>query len=299
MAYGTPATLADLEPYYTHIRRGRPPEPAQLAELRARYEAIGGCSPLLEITRAQARGLEQELQARTGKPVPVELGMKHSPPFIEDGVQALYAADIRQVTGLVLAPHYSALSVGEYRDRALAAAEQLDLSFIEQWHLAPKYIEFLASGVRACLDDFPAQTRDQIDVVFTAHSLPERIVQAGDPYPQQLRETAEAVAQRAGVKRWSTGWQSAGRTSEKWLGPDIVQVVGELAGAGSRGLIVCPAGFVSDHLEILYDLDIECSQVAAAAGLPFKRTDSPNTDPMFLSALADVVLQREQLTAAG
>jgi ferrochelatase len=294
MAYGTPATLQDVETYYTHIRRGRRPEPEQLAELLARYEAIGGSSPLLEITSAQAQGLERRLAELAGKSVRVELGMKHAPPFIEDGVQALRSSGIRRATGLVLAPHYSALSVGEYRERALhAAGEDLDLSFVEHWHLAPGYVELLASRVADCLGQFPPEERAGVAVVFTAHSLPERIVAAGDPYPQQLLETAEAVALRAGLDRWSTAWQSAGRTGEKWLGPDVVQVARELAASGASGMIVCPAGFVSDHLEILYDLDVECHEVAHELGLPFRRTESPNADPAFVSTLADVVLGNE------
>jgi ferrochelatase len=299
MAYGTPASMGDVERYYTHIRRGRPPEPARLAELIGRYEAIGGSSPLLKISRAQASGLQAQLEQRSAKSVRVELGMKHAPPFIEDGVRALIDAGVGHAIGLVLAPHYSELSVGEYRERAQrAGGDDLELEIVEQWHLAPAYVELLAGRVRQSLASFPEHARKQIDVVFTAHSLPARILGSGDPYPAQLRETAEAVAHRAGAAHWSIAWQSAGRTSDEWIGPDILQVVRELAAAGSAGVVVCPAGFVSDHLEILYDLDVECRAVAQEVGLPYTRTESPNADPAFLSALADVVLARKEAVTA-
>jgi len=298
MAYGTPATLGDVETYYTHIRRGRPPEPAQLQELIGRYEAIGGSSPLLEVSRAQAAGLQTQLEAKRGDHFQVELGMKHAPPFIEDGVQRLIDAAVQRAVGIVLAPHYSPLSVGEYLARARGAAgEALDLSFVEDWHLASSYIDLLAERVSESLSCFPVEIRDEVDVVFTAHSLPARVSSSDDPYPQQLAETAEAVASTIDLARWSTAWQSAGRTSESWLEPDILEVTRELAAAGSRGMIVCPAGFVADHLEILYDLDIECRSLAAELGLAWQRTSSPNADPVFLEALCDVVSERLAMAA--
>jgi ferrochelatase len=298
MAYGTPATLADVETYYTHIRRGRPPEAAQLRELIGRYQAIGGSSPLLEISRAQATGLQTQLEAKHGGHFQVELGMKHAPPFIEDGVQRLIDAAVQCAVGIVLAPHYSPLSVGEYLARARnAAGEALDLSFVEDWHLASSYIDLLAERVSESLSCFPVEIRDEVDVVFTAHSLPARVLRSDDPYPQQLRETAEAVASTIDLAHFSIAWQSAGRTSEPWLRPDILEVTHELAAAGSKGMIVCPAGFVSDHLEILYDLDVECRALAANAGLPWQRTSSPNADPVFLEALCDVVIDRLAMVA--
>ncbi len=293
MAYGTPATLEDVESYYTHIRRGRPPEPAQLEELTGRYRAIGGSSPLLAISRAQAGGLGELLAAQGERRFHVELGCKHAPPFIEDAVQALLDAGVREAIGLVLAPHYSTLSIGEYVLRAReAAGDRLDFTFIEDWHLEPAYIQLLAGRLRESLDCFPVEVRDEVEVVFTAHSLPARVVLSKDPYPRQLPETARAVALSAGHPRFSTAWQSAGRTSEQWLGPDVLEVVRKLAATGSPGVIVCPAGFVSDHLEILYDLDVECRQLAANAGLSWRRTASPNADPAFLQTLAGLVLDR-------
>jgi ferrochelatase len=287
MAYGTPATPEDIEAYYTHVRRGRPPTVEQLAELRGRYVAIGGTSPLLEQTRAQVAGL----QAALGDGYRVELGMKHAPPFLEDGVRALLDAGVERIVGLVLAPHYSRLSVGEYAARLVAAtaaaAAGVEVRMVESWHLEPGYLDLLARFVHEA-----GASRSSAEVVFTAHSLPARILNEGDPYPRQLHETATAVAERAGVARWSVGWQSAGRTPEPWIGPDILAVLRARAAAGAPRVVVCPAGFVSDHLEVLYDLDVEASALARDLGLGFARTRMPNDDPEFCAALADVVRRR-------
>lgn len=285
MAYGTPATPGDIEPYYTHVRRGRPPTSEQLADLTRRYEAIGGTSPLLERTREQAAGI----QAALGDGFHVELGMKHAPPFIEDGVAALAHAGIGRAVGLVLAPHYSSLSVGDYARRAEAAAAGagVELSTVRSWHLEPGYLDLLAGFVGE--ETARLAGREPVEVVFTAHSLPTRILDTGDPYPTQLAETAAAVAERAGVERWSVGWQSAGRTPEPWIGPDILAVLPALAEAGVGGVVVCAAGFVSDHLEVLYDLDIEARAAAGKLGLAFARTRSLNADPAICATLAGVV----------
>ena len=284
MAYGTPATPDDIEAYYTHVRRGRPPTQEQLADLRRRYEAIGGTSPLLERTQEQAAGI----QAALGDGFRVELGMKHAPPFIEDGVAALASTGITRIVGLVLAPHYSVLSVGEYATRAEAAAAEagVGLTMVSSWHLAPGYLDLLAGFVRGELDRLGA---DPVEVVFTAHSLPIRILAMGDPYPDQLAETAKAVADQAGVNRWSVGWQSAGRTPAPWIGPDVLEVLPTLAEAGAAGVVVCAAGFVSDHLEVLYDLDVEARAAAGKLGLAFTRTPSPNAHPDLCATLAGVV----------
>ena len=289
MAYGTPATPDDVEAYYTHVRRGRPPTPELLAELELRYQAIGGTSPLLEMTRAQATGLAAAL----GEGWEVELGMKHAPPFIEDGMAALDSRGVRRVVGLVLAPHYSAMSVGQYAARAQAtpavAQGRMELTMVESWHLAEGYLDLLARRVVEAMELLVVTDPERVEVVFTAHSLPARILETGDPYPQQLRETASAVAERAGTSRWSVAWQSAGLTPEPWIGPDLLSVLAERADAGAEGVVVCPAGFVSDHLEILYDLDVEARRTAEELGLAFARTDSPNDDAAFCAALAHVV----------
>jgi protoporphyrin/coproporphyrin ferrochelatase len=294
MAYGTPGSPEEIEPYYTDIRRGNPPPPELLADLVRRYGAIGGTSPLAERTRAQAAGLAAALDERAPGEVAVAIGLKHAAPKIEEAVDELVAGGVRRIVGLVLAPHYSAASVGQYLARARSRAAERDPSVevlgIESWHLEPAYVEFLAAGVQAGLRELPERTK----VLFTAHSLPERAVAGGDPYPDQLRETAEAVADRVGLVPWSTwavAWQSAGRTADPWLGPDILSVLRDLAATGrADGALVCPCGFVSDHLEVLYDLDIEARRVAGEVGLAFARTPVLNDDPAVLGALADRVL---------
>jgi ferrochelatase len=292
MAYGTPATLADLEPYYTHIRHGRPPSADLLAQLHDRYQAIGGRSPLLEITEAQAAGLRAALRDAGQENVQVGIGMKHARPFIEDTARDLAAAGVERIVGLVLAPHYSRMSIGEYAGRVAAALGDgpgaPTFKMVRSWATAPGYVEWLVGAVQAGLAQLgPAGAG--AEVVFTAHSLPERIVSAGDPYPDELRATAEAVARAAGLARWSIAWQSAGRTADPWIGPDILEVLPKIAAAGASGVVVCPAGFVADHLEVLYDLDIEAAAAARELGLPFARTVSPNADPRLTATLADVV----------
>ena len=288
MAYGTPRDLDDVERYYTDIRRGKTPSPELLEELSERYRAIGGRSPLLEITTAQVRGIEERLDG-----VRAFLGQKHSPPFIADAVEEMERAGVEEAVGLVLAPHFSALSVGDYERRARAAGEQLPwsgrLSMIDSWHLEPGYVSLLAERVQAEIASFSAELQDEVLVVFSAHSLPERILQENAPYADQLGETAEAVAAAASLTRWRTGWQSAGRTSDPWLGPDILEIIEKEAADGTRAILVCPCGFVADHLEVLYDLDIEATAAARDRGVELRRTRSPNADSDFLDVLASVV----------
>jgi protoporphyrin/coproporphyrin ferrochelatase len=290
MAYGTPATPADIEAYYTHIRRGRPPSPEQLAELTARYEAIGGTSPLAERTEAQRAGLAAALDATDPGGWQVVLGQKHAAPFIEDAVAQLAAAGATSVVGLVLAPHFSRASVGEYQERLRTASAEhgLPVAAIDSWHLEPAYVAFLADAVREGLAGLPERTK----VLFTAHSLPERAL-VDDPYPDQLRASAAAVAEAAGLHRWA-GWsiasQSAGRTADPWRGPDLLEVIDDLAATGrADGVLVCPQGFVSDHLEVVYDLDLEARRRAEERGLAFARTRVLNDDRAVLGALAQRV----------
>jgi ferrochelatase len=285
MAYGTPRSLDDVEAYYTDIRRGVPP-PDLLEELKERYRAIGGRSPLLEISCAQARGIQERLGVRA------YLGCKHAAPFIADAVADMQRDQVERAVGLVLAPHYSAMSIGDYARRVRRAAAERgwsgQLDMVKSWHLEPGYIDLLAERVREALDRLPVAARAAATVIFSAHSLPARILSAGDPYPDQLVETATAVAERAGLHRWRVGWQSAGRTPEPWLGPDILTVMEEEVEGGARGVVVCACGFTSDHLEVLYDVDVEATRAAAALGTPLTRTSSPNADPRFLDVLAAV-----------
>jgi ferrochelatase len=292
MAYGTPTSPADIEAYYTHIRRGRPPSEEQLADLRGRYEAIGGTSPLAERTEAQRLALQRALDAQAPRRCRVVLGQKHAAPFIEDAVADLAGAGVEQIVGLVLAPHFSRASVGEYQARLADAAARASVRVdaIDSWHLEPSYLAFLTDAVRDGLASLPHRTK----VLFTAHSLPERAL-VDDPYPDQLRASAARVAGAAGLDRWagwSLCWQSAGRTPEPWRGPDVLEVLRDLAATGrADGALVCPQGFVSDHLEVVYDLDVEASRLAAELGLAFGRTRVLNDHPPVFEALAARVLE--------
>lgn len=288
MAYGSPATLRDVEAYYTHIRGGRVPPPERVAELRARYERIGGRSPLLEITQRQAAGVVRVL-GQEGLSVRVYVGMKHAPPFIAETMAEAARDGMRTLLALALAPHYSRMSVGAYRAAAEEAAARrgVRLSCIDSWHLHAGFIEALASRVteaqRECAGGADAL------VVFTAHSLPARILEWNDPYPEQLHQTCTEVAAAAGVRRWRFAYQSASATGEPWLGPDLLDVVRASHQEGHAECIVCPVGFVADHLEVLYDIDVEAADLARTLGVRLVRARSLNDDPDFVSAIADVV----------
>jgi len=291
MDYGTARDMDDVEKYYTHVRRGRPPTPELLAELKGRYEAIGGSSPLLQRTAQQVAGLQTAL----GPDWIVYHGMKHQSPYLEDAVSKMAADGVAAAIGLVLAPHYSKFSVGEYVSRVQAAAEgtDLDFSFVESYHDDPAFITMLAkrvADVRALLPE--DHGRDEAPILFSAHSLPSRIVAAGDRYPEQLQRTADLVAAELGTDNYMTCWMSAGRTDEEWLGPDLSDVIAELGAKGVLAAISCPCGFVSDHLEVLYDVDLEAQQAARDADLLLVRTESPNADPEFIEVLKGVVLRQ-------
>ena len=292
MAYGTPRTPAEIEPYYTDIRRGRAPTPEQLADLVARYDAIGGISPLAARTEAQRDALQKALNEIAPDTYEVVLGLKHAAPMIEATVNELAVRGFQHIIGLVLAPHYSSFSIGQYMGRARAAAEPhgITVTAIDSWATEPAFVEFLAADLRSRLSAMPTNTK----VLFTAHSLPQRIIDAGDPYPDELRSTAEAVASAAGLDSWSSwsiAWQSAGRTPEPWIGPDILAVIDDLAASeNASGVVVCACGFVADHLEVLFDLDIEAKQHAEAKGLAFDRTSCVNEDATIMHALAQRVI---------
>ncbi len=291
MAYGTPRHPDEVEAYYTDIRRGRPPTPEQLADLIRRYDAIGGISPLAERPERQRDALQSALDATEPGRFVVTLGLKHADHKIEAGVDELATLGVERIVAVVLAPHYSALSVGQYLDRAVAAAQPhgLEVAGIRSWATEPAFVEFLAADISARLATMPENTK----VLFTAHSLPERVLAMGDPYPDELRSTATAVAEQVGLAPWSSwsiAWQSAGRTPEPWLGPDILAVIDELAGSEhASAVLVCACGFVADHLEVLYDLDIEAKAHAGSRGLGFDRTACVNADPSVIAALAERV----------
>ena len=299
MSYGTARGPDDVEAYYTHVRRGRPPPTELLEDLKRRYAAIGGRSPLIEITEAQVRGLEKILnEGPTGPQFRAYHGMKHQRPYLEDAVQEMARDGVTSAVGLVLAPHYSRFSVGEYVERVerAAAAEGISFTFVESYAAHPAFVAFVAGRVGEALERLPADLRDGARVIFSAHSLPARIVELGDRYPDELEATAAAASRRLGLSQYEVAWQSAGRTGEPWLGPDLAAVLRSLGARGVRAAVSCPVGFVSDHLEVLYDVDIEAQDAAREAGVTLVRTESPNDDPVFLAALADVI--RDHLAGA-
>jgi ferrochelatase len=286
MAHGTPASPDEIAAFYTRIRRGRPPDAAQLAELEGRYRAIGGVSPLAERTRDQVAAVRAALERRTPGRYAVAFGAKHAEPLIETAAAELAAAGHAEVVGLVLTPHASSMGSQEYLDRAAKELGATPFVAIGAWYAQAGLIDLLASRVTAALDNARGRRR----VIFTAHSLPERIRESGDTYPEQLAESAELVARSAGLDEWDVAWQSAGRTPEPWLGPDVRDVVRRLgAGGGTDAVVVCPIGFVADHLEVLYDLDVEVAHIAAESGLEYVRTASLNDDPAFIEVLADLI----------
>ncbi|CAM3501533.1 ferrochelatase [Marinicrinis lubricantis] len=298
MSYGTPENMEQIEPYYTHIRRGNPPSAEQLKELTDRYEAIvGGVFPLRQNTDRQVEALQQTLkELYPDTEFVCYQGLKHAAPFIEDGVKTMAADGIKEAVGVVLAPHYSVMSIGGYVKRAKEEAEKhgIRMSFVESYHLHPELIDALVERVNEALQKFSVPV-EQVKVLFSAHSLPAKIVEMGDPYPEQLLETSRAIADRTGVTNWQFSWQSAGQTSVPWLGPDITVDIEDLISKQDvKSILICPVGFVSDHLEVLYDIDIECKQLAESLGGHLERTDSLNSDPKYMRCLADVVAKEAE-----
>jgi ferrochelatase len=311
MAYGTASGPEDVERYYTDIRGGRAPLPEHLAELKDRYAAIGNVFPLLETTRAQAAGLVDRLQG-DGTTYRAYLGMKHSPPFIPEAVARMRDDSIERAVGIVMAPHWSGMSVESYVERVRGAVDELgggpSFSFVRGYHAHPSFVKFLASRVSDALEGLARGERSGAMVLFTAHSLPTRVTEDGSlrcktcdcvdscRYRDGLQETADLVAGSLGLGSYGIAWQSAGRTADPWWGPPIQESILEAAAMGHPAVVVCSAGFVADHLETLYDLDIEAKSVAEGAGVRFARTKMPNADPEYLDVLADVV--RDHLAEA-
>ncbi len=298
MAHGTPDSPADVESFYTAIRHGRPPPPELLDQLVRRYEAIGGTSPLTERTRDQIHGLSSALEAAAPGTFMVGYGTKYASPSIEEGMATLVGAGVDRVIGVVLTPHQSSLGSNEYLRRARQAAESppvpVEFTAVPSWHRAHGLAELLAARVRVVLAAMDADDARRTVVLFTAHSLPQRVIAEGDRYPDQVAESASDIAAAAGLDdvpglNWGVAWQSAGRTGEPWIGPDLLTELARVADAGATSVVVCPVGFVSDHLEILYDLDIEAAATARSLGVAFARTPSLNDDPRFTALLAEVV----------
>ena len=283
MAYGSPSDLEDIRPYLEDIRGGRPVSDEAVEELTERYRRIGGRSPLDDVTESTRAALERELD------FPVYAGMKHWTPRVAEAVDRALVGGADTIVGLVLAPHYSTLSIDGYRERLEEALQgRAGLRFIESWHDHEPYLDTLADRVRGT----------DAHVVFTAHSLPARILDQGDPYKEQLLETSRLIAARAGLDEWSFAFQSASATGEPWLGPDILDELDALHARGVERVLACPIGFVSDHLEILWDLDVEGRERAAELGLDFDRIKSLNDDPELVRGLAELVREAVSVPSA-
>jgi ferrochelatase len=315
MAYGTASGPDDIERYYTDIRGGRPPSPEHLQTLKDRYAAIGNLFPLHDTTRVQAEGLVDRLNEEAGDPNAFRayLGMKHSAPFVPEAIDAMRADGVERAVGIVMAPHWSGMSVETYIDRVVQAT-QVDgrgpaFTFVRSYHDHPAFIEFLTARVTEALRNLSDEQRAGAAVVFSAHSLPVRTLDDGSQrcktcdcadscrYRDGLQETADLVAEQAGLDDYLIAWQSAGRTNDPWWGPPIEDVIAHLITDGRDAIVVCSAGFVADHLEILFDLDIEARAIAERAGVGFERTEMPNADPAYLDVLATVV--REHLAGVS
>lgn len=297
MAYGGPDDLSELPGYLADIRSGRPTTSAVLNEMSHNYELIGGKSPLFGITKQQGAAVEKSLNAE-GSRYKVFLGMRHWSPWIEDTVRDMIEAGIEHAVALVLAPHYSSFSIAKYQQKIRMGLEmydgKIDFEYVDSYNTAPKYIQALVNRVREGIDRFPADERDGVHVILSAHSLPIRIIQMGDPYQDQLWETARLVAQGAGLHedQWSWSYQSAGRSPEPWLMPQIENYIPELAQRGIRNMVSVPIGFVSDHVEILFDIDIKAQAAAKANGVRLERPPALNLDPLYIETLADLVRER-------
>ena len=295
LAYGTPDSIDGMEPYLSDIRGGRPMSQEFVDEFKHRYTLIGGKSPLTELTYEQAKNTSQVLQKR-GYDLPIFVGMRHWSPWIKDVIGQMYIQGIEKVVAIVMAPHYSKMSIGRYWAKVNEAQEAvgsaMSFSFVDAWYHQPKFIEVVESHVRAGLEKFPADVRDQVKIVFSAHSLPARLLKMGDPYDDQLKDNARIVAERLGDVDWMFSYQSAAETGEPWLGPQIEEVVVDLANRGYKYMLAAPIGFVCDHVEILYDIDIEAKQIADEHQIQLERIESMNSDPLFIDAIADAIVEK-------
>ncbi|WP_449620536.1 ferrochelatase [Robertmurraya sp. Marseille-Q9965] len=295
MAYGTPYKEEDIERYYTHIRHGRRPSDEMLEDLKGRYEAIGGLSPLAETTNNQGKALQDHLnEIQDEIEFKLYIGLKHIEPFIEDAVKQMHNDGIEEAVSIVLAPHFSTFSIQSYNGRAKEEAEKLGgltIKSVESWYKEPKFIQYWVEKVKATFAAMPEEERNAAALIVSAHSLPEKILELGDPYPNQLKETAELIATGAGVSNYYLGWQSAGNTPEPWLGPDVQDLTRELYEEHQfKAFVYTPVGFVAEHLEVLYDNDYECKVITEELGVSYYRPEMPNTDPLFVDAMATVVL---------
>lgn len=293
MAYGGPDNIDEVEPYLLDVRGYRPTSPEIIHEVRERYREIGGRSPILEQTRAQAAALELALNAKRQE-FKAFTGMRHWRPFIKDTLVEMQNQGIERAVGLVMAPHFSRMSIEAYYKRLEQAGSNLQIAPIQDWHLLPGYLDALAGRVRSALERFPEDVRANVPVIFTAHSLPERILAWDDPYPRQLRETVTALMERLGEHPHDFAFQSAAISEEPWLGPDAGRKIEEYAARGVKQLLLCPIGFVCEHVEILYDIDIVYQKLARSLDMRLERIEMLNDAPEMISGLAGMVRQTAQ-----
>lgn len=301
MAYGTPYKESEIESYYTHIRHGRKPSAEALLDLQERYKAIGGISPLAKITDDQATSLRNRLnEVQDEYEFSLYIGLKHITPFIEDAIEEMSKDGIEEVVSIVLAPHYSTFSIKSYNGRAKEECDKygIKITSVESWYDEPKFINYWSKAIKEIYEDMPKAEREKACLIVSAHSLPEKIIQDGDPYPDQLAETAKLIADAAGIKNYEIGWQSEGNTPDPWLGPDVQDLTRELfEQKGYRSFVYAPVGFVADHLEVLFDNDYECKVVCDEIGANYHRPEMPNAKPEFIDTLAGVVLKKFQRDA--
>ncbi|KMY45451.1 ferrochelatase [Bacillus sp. FJAT-27916] len=295
MAYGTPYKEEDIERYYTHIRHGRKPSEESLEDLKSRYVAIGGLSPLAKTTEEQTAALEKAMnEAQDEVEYVAYIGLKHIEPFIEDAVKKMHNDGITEAVSIVLAPHYSTFSIKSYNGRAKeeAAKYGINISSVESWYTQPKFVQYWVDKVKETFAQMPEEERANAALIVSAHSLPEKIISMGDPYADQLAETAKLIAEGAGVENYAVGWQSAGQTPEPWLGPDVQDLTRDLhEEKGYKAFVYTPVGFVAEHLEVLYDNDYECKVVTDEVGAAYYRPAMPNTDPLFVQAMVDAIAE--------
>lgn len=288
MAYGGPNSLDEVERYLLDVRGYRPTSPTIIHEVRERYREIGGRSPILERTQAQAAALEAALNSN-GHGFKTFLGMRHWHPYIKDALAEMAAAGITRAVGLVMAPHYSRLSIGAYFKKVDEAQSPIEMALVEHWHLLPGYLDALAERVRTALKKFPADVRATVPLIFTAHSLPKKILEWNDPYPDELQATVAAVIERLGSHSHEFAFQSAAMTPDPWLGPGAGEVIARLAREGHKHALITPIGFVCEHVEILYDVDIVFKRQAESLGVQLERIEMLNTAPPMMAGLAELV----------
>ncbi len=288
MAYGGPNNIDEVEPYLLDVRGYRPTAPEIIHEVRERYREIGGRSPILEQTQAQAAALESALNTN-GQEFKAFVGMRHWHPYIKDTLAEMQAQGIEKTVGLVMAPHRSRMSIEAYFKKINEAGSPIEVAPILDWHLLPGYLDALFSRVRAALERFPVEVRPQVPVIFSAHSLPERILTWNDPYPDQLRATVEAVVQRLGDQPHDFAFQSAAISNEPWLGPDVSVLIERYAAQGQKNIISCPIGFVCEHVEVLYDIDIVYQKLARSLGVRLERIEMVHTALQMVVGLAELI----------